>query len=146
MKKQHILWEDWEEYKNWDHALKSFSTPPTPPNAENKECGAILFNGDSICPWQARENTLVMVTNRSLEPGKLSGDLFCRAIDVRVGDNVWEHNIVSKIELIPEFKDGIKIHYGSEQEANFIDEPDEIKIDLRDCLSDDGREYYGLEK
>ena len=64
----------------------------------------ILFNGR----WQAYENTEVMVSNRN---GK-DAQIFCRASEVQIGDNVWEHNIVSTIEFHDEPIDGVKFHYG----------------------------------
>jgi len=64
----------------------------------------ILFNGR----WQAHENIQVMVSNRN---GK-DCQIFCRASEVQIGDNVWEHNIVTKIEVLTEPAKGIKFHYG----------------------------------
>jgi hypothetical protein len=64
----------------------------------------ILFNGR----WQAYENTQVMVSNRN---GK-DCQIFCRASEVQIGDNVWEHNIVETIEVLDELMDNIKEHYG----------------------------------
>lgn len=64
----------------------------------------ILFNGR----WQAYENTQVMVSNRN---GK-DAQIFCPASEVQIGDNVWEHNIVSTILYIDTPAVGIKFHYG----------------------------------
>jgi len=68
----------------------------------------VIFNEDSVCPWQADENTRVMVTHRK---GK-DVNIFCRAYDVKLGDNVWEHNIVKSMTLVEKMIDGIKVHYG----------------------------------
>jgi hypothetical protein len=70
----------------------------------------ILFNGR----WQAYEDTQVMVSNRD---GK-DCQIFCRASDVKIRDNVWEHNIVSTIEVLTEEADGIKFHYGPIHKEN----------------------------
>lgn len=64
----------------------------------------ILFNKR----WQAYENTQVMVSNRN---GR-DCQIFCRASEVQIGDNVWEHNIVETIEVFDEPVDKIKFHYG----------------------------------
>lgn len=65
----------------------------------------IVFNES----WQANEDTQVMVSNR-----KGIGDcqIFCRAGDVKIGDNVWEHNIVQSIRKTDKEVDGLKVHYG----------------------------------
>ena len=63
----------------------------------------ILFNN----MWQAYEDTQVMVSNRQGDKA-----VFCRAIDVKLGDNVWEHNIVHTMRLFSEPVDGKKFHYG----------------------------------
>ena len=90
----------------------------------NKESAIVLFNRNSAAPWQAYENILVMVTNRKGE-----GNEFVRAIDVRIGDNVWEHNIVKTTELIAEPVDKIKFHYGAEKEGpKLIDLQKIVKI------------------
>jgi len=68
----------------------------------------ILFNGNSVCPWQATEDTQVMVSNRK---GK-DCQIFCSAKNVQIGDNVWEHNIVTTIKVLDGWASGIKIHYG----------------------------------
>lgn len=67
----------------------------------------ILFNKNSASPWQAYENTQVMVTNR-----KGKSDIFCAAKDVQLGDNVWEHNIVQDITVLDNKVDKVKFHYG----------------------------------
>lgn len=68
----------------------------------------ILFNEASIVPWQAYENTQVMVSNRKNKDCQI----FCRADKVEIGDNVWEHNIVSTIKVISEPLEHVKFHYG----------------------------------
>jgi hypothetical protein len=133
MKKAHkIDWKDWNDYK---------ALPPKAPPVLT-ECGVILFNGDSMCPWQAYENTIVMVTNRiESNTGKFM-DHFCRAADVRKGDNVWEHNIVEKIELIAAPKINVKIHQGQEQEGpGFIEENDDEDI-LDEDVKENIKEIY----
>jgi len=49
-----------------------------------------------------------MVSNRN---GK-DAQIFCRASDVQIGDNVWEHNIVSTILYMDKPAEGVKFHYG----------------------------------
>lgn len=71
----------------------------------------VVFNKDSVSPWIAYENTQVMVSNRN---GK-DAQIFCKAIDVQIGDNVWEHNIVQTIEVMEnwqEVPDNTPMHYG----------------------------------
>jgi len=69
----------------------------------------ILFNKDTVARWQAGENTQVMVSNR-----KGIGDcqIFCRAADIQIGDNVWEHNIVTDMTEMPHEMPKIKTHLG----------------------------------
>jgi hypothetical protein len=64
----------------------------------------VVFNEQ----WQADENTQVMVSNR----GGKDSQIFCRAGDVQIRDNVWEHNIVQTIRKTDKFVDGLKVHYG----------------------------------
>lgn len=78
-----------------------------------KESGVVIFNRNSAAPWQAYEDVVVMVTNRM--KNMKQADTFVRAIDVMLGDNVWEHNIVSSIELLAEPVEGVKFHYGQER-------------------------------
>ena len=98
-------WEDW-------------STSPE----NKKDTGVIVFNGSSVCPWQAYENIVVMVTNRVKNSNGKFVDYFCRAADVIKGDNVWEHNIVKEIELIAEPRINVKMHYGQEKEGPGFEE------------------------
>lgn len=65
----------------------------------------IIFNEH----WQANEDTEVMVSNRK---GKGDCQIFCRADEVEIGDNVWEHNIVNSIRVASSKKTEFKTHYG----------------------------------
>lgn len=68
----------------------------------------ILFNENTIRPWQAMENAQVMVSNRN---GK-DCQIFCRADEVQLGDNVWEHNIVQTMQTLDKPHADAKHHYG----------------------------------
>lgn len=72
----------------------------------------VLFNKDTVCPWQAYENTIVMVSNRN----GIDAQIFCRADAVQIRDNVWEHNIVQTIDVLDEPLDKVKFHYGPKAE------------------------------
>lgn len=75
-------------------------------NQNNRK--VILFNSDTMVPWQAYENTQVMVSNRN---GK-DTQIFCRADEVQLGDNVWEHNIVRNIRVLDNEVTKVKWHFG----------------------------------
>ena len=95
---------------------------------DQDEFAIVLFNRNTASPWQAKENTVVMISSRSSDKA-FKGDIFCRAIDVRIGDNVWEHNIVQTIELLAKPVEGIKFHYGSEREGPELVEDCQDEID-----------------
>jgi hypothetical protein len=84
---------------------------PKPETQNDENCAIILFNKSSVSPWQTKENTQVMVTNRKKSATGNYIDHFCKAIDVLIGDNVWEHNIVKEIDIIANYVPNVKIHY-----------------------------------
>jgi len=98
-----------------------------------KESGIVLFNRNSASPWQTYEDVVVMVTSR--KGVGAHADKFVRAIDVWIGDNVWEHNIVDTIELLDKPVEGVKWHYGQTKEGPELVEEDEIdknEIEVQD--------------
>lgn len=69
----------------------------------------LLINNDGPDRWQVEDDIQVMVSNRD---GK-DTQVFCPAREIKIRDNVWEHNIVRSIEILDAPKDGVKFHYGA---------------------------------